>query len=366
MCLKTPMFTFVVPAYNVEKYLEQCLDSLVNQTEIDHKIIVINDGSTDGTAAICQKYEEEYPEMIRYVFQENQGLGAARNKGLSLVDTPYVTFLDSDDWQDCRFIEKLKKELKYHEKPVDIVFTLPWIVNAVTGRIEEWHDRKLLDQLFYPENCAEDVHSRVIHTGIPEGLQLYELEPSSCRRIYRTAFLQKIHFKFPVGVKWEDVLPHFYAIHHAKRCIAVRTTGFFYRVNTGAQITSSKGQSRLDMIPVFEETLRMAINGRWKDREIAYMIRMLWSFSAWSIGVTNTKYLDELLVRLHGLLKSIPMRYIKVYKNTCLVCRKDLLLLYFMRSPFYKLLKDYQVRESVQAILLKTWRYRNMFRRKPV
>ena len=69
------LLSIVVPAYNVERYIEDCLSSLVNQTMQNHKIIIVNDGSTDDTEKICLKYAKKYPEIITYIFQENKGLG---------------------------------------------------------------------------------------------------------------------------------------------------------------------------------------------------------------------------------------------------------------------------------------------------
>ena len=77
-----PLLTIVVPAYNVEKYLAECLDSLINQTMMNHKIIVVNDGSTDGTDEICHSYADKYPQLITYISQKNNGQGGARNTGL--------------------------------------------------------------------------------------------------------------------------------------------------------------------------------------------------------------------------------------------------------------------------------------------
>ena len=109
MYTQKPFLTVVVPVYNVEKYLEDCLDSLLSQTVTDHKIIVVNDGSKDSSGEIAKEYAEKHPEMIQYVEQKNQGLGAARNTGLALVETEYVAFLDSDDiWHP----EKLECQLK--------------------------------------------------------------------------------------------------------------------------------------------------------------------------------------------------------------------------------------------------------------
>ena len=99
------LLTIIVPAYNVEAYIEECLNSLVNQTVRNHKIIIVNDGSTDKTEEKCLKYKEEYEELITYVYQDNKGLGGARNTGMQYVDTPYLTFLDSDDWLSIKFVE---------------------------------------------------------------------------------------------------------------------------------------------------------------------------------------------------------------------------------------------------------------------
>ena len=83
--IKKIMLTIVVPAYNVENYIEQCLNSLINQTDKDFRVIIVDDGSTDNTASICKKYESESNGLIKYIYQENQGLGAARNAGLKYV-----------------------------------------------------------------------------------------------------------------------------------------------------------------------------------------------------------------------------------------------------------------------------------------
>ena len=77
------MLSIIVPAYNVEQYIEQCLNSLLNQTVKNFQVILVNDGSTDKTTDICGKYVFEHNELFRYISQPNKGLGAARNTGLA-------------------------------------------------------------------------------------------------------------------------------------------------------------------------------------------------------------------------------------------------------------------------------------------
>lgn len=364
MYSEKPLLTVVVPVYNVEKYLGECLDSLLNQTVTDHKIIIVNDGTKDSSGEIAKAYAAKYPDMIHYVEQENKGLGAARNTGLALVDTEYVTFLDSDDWWDCYFVEKMKYQLARHDERPDLIFTLPWICDDITKRITPWYDKPTFDALFFPNaGDNENVVSREVNVQMDR--RLYELEPNACRRVYRTQFVRKENFTFPVGVKWEDVQPHFHLLHQAKRCIGIRATGFMYRINTGGQITAGGGASRLDMITVYSDTMKMAFAANYPKEEIAYIIRMLWSFSKWSINVTNTDYIGPLLEGLHKVFLSIPKDYFKVYFNLCSPMRKqEIALTMIIRSPFYGILKDYRMRQLGGRIKLQFWHIRNKLRRK--
>ena len=87
----------IVPVYNVEKYLEQCLDSIVHQTLKEIEIIVVNDGSTDSSPEIIREYELKYPQ-VKVIHQKNKGLSGARNSGLKLARGEYIGYVDSDDW----------------------------------------------------------------------------------------------------------------------------------------------------------------------------------------------------------------------------------------------------------------------------
>ena len=302
--------------------------------------------------------------MIHYVEQNNQGLGTARNSGLALVETEYVAFLDSDDWWDCKFIEKLKYQLARHDENPDLIFTLPWIYDNASGRVIVWYDKPVIDELFFPDMGGnENAISKTISAASER--HIYELEANACRRIYRTAFLRQENFAFPVGVKWEDVQPHFQLLKKAKRCIAVRSTGFFYRINTGGQITSGGGVSRLDLFPVYSDTLRMAYDNQWPAEDIAYILRMLWNFSTWSIGITNQKYIMHLLEKLHELFASVPGHYFKLYFKLCSPQpRRDMVLTAIIRSPFYGVLKDYRFRELGVKVRQKVWKLRNKIRRR--
>lgn len=111
--VRSPLVTIIVPVYNVGKYLVRCLDSITNQTYHNLEIIIVNDGSTDGSGEICRQYAE-HDMRIRLFTQENQGLSAARNVGLDHMTGEYVAFVDSDDYISLSLVEILLRQLAEH------------------------------------------------------------------------------------------------------------------------------------------------------------------------------------------------------------------------------------------------------------
>ena len=115
---QTPMVSIVVPVYNVERYLRQCLDSLVNQTYQNVEIICVDDGSTDRSGEILNQYGES-DARISVFYVENAGVSSARNKALSYASGKYIMYVDSDDWIDVRTCEKAV--FKAEEQAADLV-----------------------------------------------------------------------------------------------------------------------------------------------------------------------------------------------------------------------------------------------------
>lgn len=115
---QTPIVSIIVPVYNVERYLRQCLDSLVNQTYQNNEIICVDDGSTDASSEILTEYALKNSK-VRVIRQENSGVSAARNVGFSFATGEYVMYVDGDDWIDVRTCEKAV--FKAEEYAADLV-----------------------------------------------------------------------------------------------------------------------------------------------------------------------------------------------------------------------------------------------------
>ncbi|CEK31312.1 glycosyl transferase [[Clostridium] sordellii] len=104
--------SIIVPVYNVKPYLNKCMDTLVNQTLNEIEIIVVNDGSTDGSIDIIKKYKEKYPNKIVVIDKGNEGVGEARNSGIKIAKGEYLGFVDSDDYIETNMFEVLYKNAK--------------------------------------------------------------------------------------------------------------------------------------------------------------------------------------------------------------------------------------------------------------
>lgn len=114
-----PFFSIIIPVYKVEKYLNQCVDSVLFQIFEDYEIILVDDGSPDNCPLMCDEYSASN-SRVKVIHKPNGGLSSARNAGLDIAKGKYIIFLDSDDyWCDCYFLEKLNSELKNGE--IDII-----------------------------------------------------------------------------------------------------------------------------------------------------------------------------------------------------------------------------------------------------
>ena len=343
---RSTILTIVVPAYNVERYIQQCLNSLIGQTIDDFQVIIINDGSTDGTADICNQYVSESNGRIKYVYQENRGLGAARNTGLNLVDTPYVCFLDSDDWQDIRFVEKVKAFLDSLDFVPDMIFTLPKCYNEASHLLEDWMDKQLYERIFRVQ--SGDSVKALSAQKCPE---LYLLEVNANRKVYRTEFLRECDFSFPEGVKWEDIRPHVQLVHAAKNIVALPDTGFIYRTNNAGQITSGRGVGRLDILSVFADVLEVMGKNEFGKNEQAAVLNMIVTYALWMIDMTNMEYIQPLLEGLHKLFAKIPEEMISVYSGEFQLEQsekdKRMGLLECLRGDTYLQLTNYDDRNNL-------------------
>lgn len=176
----------VIPVYNASLYIKRCVDSFLVQTLSDYELILVNDGSSDSSADICDKYASQHVN-IQVVHQENRGVSAARQAGLEIVNGKYVIFADPDDWVAPEMLMDLVCDAE--EENVDVVIC-DFLINSSETEV------RLLQQM--PCNLSAD--------GILRELLLGRLHGSTCNKLYRVETLKKHAITFPDDVNYcEDL-----------------------------------------------------------------------------------------------------------------------------------------------------------------
>ena len=138
-----PKVSVIVPIYNVEKYLNKCIDSLVNQTLQDIEIILVNDGATDNSGSIANEYAKKYPEKIKYYSKENGGLSDARNYGLKFATGDYIAFLDADDYIEKEAYEEMyEKAINENSDYVECDFIWEYLNKTKIDKRIDYNSKK--------------------------------------------------------------------------------------------------------------------------------------------------------------------------------------------------------------------------------
>lgn len=173
---KKPRFSILVAAYNVEKYIGECLDSLLVQTFNDYEVVVIDDGSTDETNRICRRYSE-LEEKIKLFSWENHGLVMSRRLGISMALGEYILFLDADDYHIGNSLERINKSLKENKEPDIMMFRFEF--RYANGDKKE---STLFENITYHKTNKRQLFCDLVHN--------YEYNHLWCKVIKRQVILQ--------------------------------------------------------------------------------------------------------------------------------------------------------------------------------
>ena len=247
---KTIMVSVIVPIYNVEEYLEECLESIRNQTYTNIEVILVNDGSTDGSREICESYCEK-DIRFRLINQENQGQSVARNRGVKESVGQYIMFVDSDDVVSTDVLEVL---LPYMKPDVDIVEC------RLTRNKEEFFLNKI-PTIVFEGNSKEAILNCIAFRAV-----------KFCvfTKLYRREIVEKIPFL--EGYIYEDVFTGINYLNHIRKIIVVDYIGYYYRVRPNSTMTKSFNEKNLDIFPIGKKLIESFDDNEYLLPYIGYFI----------------------------------------------------------------------------------------------
>lgn len=223
--MENQLISIIVPVYNVEEYLKQCLDSILDQTYRNWELILVNDGSTDSSGLICQEYAEK-DARIRYYEKENGGLSDARNYGIEQAQGEYLTFVDSDDFLDASHLNVLYNALVKNDVDISIANYTNYQTSTATFYLHTFGD--YYEKIYTSEELIDD-------------LSFLERNDLSFSTIWGSLYKKSVFsfLRFPKGVIGEDVALIYKMYTQVDKIVYVHKDTYIYRENDSG-ISKSK------------------------------------------------------------------------------------------------------------------------------
>ena len=296
-----PKVSVIVPIYNVEKYLEKCLDSLVNQTLKDIEIILVNDGSTDNSGQIAKKYANKYKDKIIYLEKENGGLSDARNYGLEYVKGDYISFVDSDDYISKNLYSEL---VKYMEKDYDMIKFGILTVDLKNNKIIENKSQQ------FENKTGEEAFDILYKTD--------KMTEVAWGYLYKASFWKENNFKYSINMYHEDFGLTPLVILKAKKVASTNILGYYY-VQSDKSITRNSDEKKklkmsYDLLKFYDNMVKKIekydISKKSKENiKIYYTNCILLEIKNISSKIERQKYIKE--IKKRKMIKNIKARNFK-------------------------------------------------------
>lgn len=242
-----PKISVIVPVYNVEKYLHECIDSILAQTFADFELILVNDGSQDNSGAICDEYASKDKRII-VIHQENQGQAASRNTGIAIARGEWIHFVDSDDLIHPQMLEILYSAVDEHtQMSMCDMYKATYYTENFCSYKSEWKFKK--------HQVNEDSLVLFMHGGD-------YLCWCVCAKLIKKDILLK--YPFTIGKIYEDSAVVFKWIHESENVNITNEQLYFYRVNPNSTTQVDFSLKNLDLLWAVEEQLKFCENTDYK------------------------------------------------------------------------------------------------------
>lgn len=242
--MQTELISIVIPVYNVKRYLNECINSVLKQSYNNLEIILVDDGSTDGSSEICNRYQNKDNRIV-VIHQSNQGLSAARNKGISIAKGKYVTFIDSDDYVAKELIEYLYSAVNKVKSRISVCDYVQVEESVASDSIiEKYRNNEELKIEHIEGNIAiKEVYHRNIHC----------LDFIAVAKLYDISLFTDLKIQFPVGKLHEDAFTTYKLFYETQTIAYIQYPLYFYRMRQGSITKSDFSERRLDKLEATRE-----------------------------------------------------------------------------------------------------------------
>lgn len=252
---KTPLISIIVPVFNVEAYVEKCIDSLIIQSYRNIEIIIVDDGSTDRSGEICDRYKEK-DSRIMVVHKSNGGLSDARNIGINMARGEYVSFVDSDDWVARDYVSEMYKLMVQTNS--DITFC----------------KFKKISKIKESKRKTEEVHKIYFKEEAIKQLLYQRISTSAWGKLYKADLWNGV--RFPVGKLYEDVETIYLIFHKSKKVSSINKVLYYYYLRNDSIVNQKFTIKRMDYVENCR-TLLKDVRIDYPQFENAAISRLMWA-----------------------------------------------------------------------------------------
>ncbi len=247
--MMTPAISVIVPIYNTIQYLKHCVDSILRQSFQDLEIILVDDGSTDGSGALCDQYRSKHENII-VIHKQNAGLGYARNSGIDAASGKYLAFVDSDDFVDGDFLYKLYTAAEKSDADC-----------AVAGCTVVYAKKEVRSPCTTAERRigADEMDDLLLGSfgSLPSSKKDAPYGMSVWARLYRRELIEREHIRFVSEREYisEDILFNIDFLRHAKRAVLVPDVSYHYICTNPFSLSSVYRSDRIETDLIFAKYL---------------------------------------------------------------------------------------------------------------
>ena len=305
--------SIIVPVYNVEKYIDKCINSILNQTFKDFELILVDDGSTDSSGDICDKYRE-IDDRVIVIHKENGGLSSARNIGLKYSKGQYIGFIDGDDYVEKDMYKKLYSVCKDNNCEISIC------------KFGHEVDGKYI-------GTQEDEYIKIMNNyeGMEELFRGVLYRVSSCNKLYKATIFKDI--TFPEGRIHEDLSTTYKLFSNANKVAYINYAGYIYVKRSNSILTSKYNKKRLDAFIGWNEILDF-INRRYpKLKNIVYSCYTYACIDHMYYILNQVQDKNEKRELLNVIKKNLNMYYSDILKNKIITIKYKLLISMLNYNP---------------------------------
>lgn len=307
--ITNPKITVIIPAYNVEKYISECLKSIIFQTLKEIEIIVVNDGSKDRTLEIIKTFMK-YDSRIRLIDKENRGVGVVKNDTLNFANGECISFIDSDDVIEADMLEKAYNE--YNQQKADVV-----IFGAYALR-----DGKRGKCLYGVEKIPQKFRNKIISKNETEKI-LFKLPLIAMCKIYNRKFLMENKIRFQEGCIGEDQIFFLKAILLSNKTFVMNKNLYGYRRNRKDSLTFNKKKNNNSVILNFYEIENFIKSTDFTNKLKTKILDKYFDKCVSWLGKCSVEYKEKYYTDLQKLCSYLVENHPGLYFDKIKVCKND-------------------------------------------